>query len=178
MKKRFVMRVLLIPFFLLLGIFSAQSNPLTKMQPLQDTSLRAKSVYVEYGGPSAIYSVTYDTRFTRSNNGWGFRAGVGFLPSQGINNISVPVQVNYLLGSTRHFFEAGAGATFFHGNQTNSWFGPQKEGSLVFGSLSAGYRYQPLQRGITVRVGMTGIAGPFNNNSVAALPHISIGYRF
>src|SRR3546814_2314170 len=134
------MRVLLIQFFLIVGIFTAQSNPLTKKQALPD-STGARSIYIEYGGPSAIYSVTYDTRFARNNNGWGIRAGFGFLPSQGINNISVPVQVNYLLGSTRHFFEAGAGATYFHGNQSNSWFGPQKEGSLVFGSLSAGYRY-------------------------------------
>src|SRR3546814_10238662 len=94
------MRVLLIQFFLIVGIFTAQSNPLTKKQALPD-STGARSIYIEYGGPSAIYSVTYDTRFARNNNGWGIRAGFGFLPSQGINNISVPVQVNYLLGSTR-----------------------------------------------------------------------------
>ncbi len=172
------MRVLLITFFLLLAIFSAESNPSTERQSRLDTSMRAKSVYVEYGGPSAIYSVTYDARFTRGNNGWGFRTGVGLLPSRGINNISVPVQVNYLLGSTRHFFEVGAGATYFHGDRSDSWFNPQKKGSLVFGSLSAGYRYQPLQLGLMARIGMTGIAGSFNNNSVAALPHISVGYRF
>jgi len=171
------MRVVLIQFFLLVCIFPVWSNPFTKKQSPRD-STSAKSVYLEYGGPSAIYSVTYDTRFQRSNNGWGIRAGFGFLPSQGIDNISVPIQVNYLLGRARHFFEAGAGATYFHGNQSDSWFGPQEKGSLVFGSLSAGYRYQPLQRGITARIGMTGIAGPFNNNSVAALPHISVGYKF
>ncbi|MEC3878284.1 hypothetical protein [Parapedobacter sp. 10938] len=171
------MRALLTQFVLLAGIFTTQSNPLANIQSLQD-STRAKSVYVEYGGPSAIYSVNYDTRFMRSNNGWGLRAGIGFLPSQGINNISVPIQVNYLLGRTRHFFEAGAGATYFHGDRSDSWFGPSEAGSMVFGSLSAGYRYQPLSRGVTARIGITGIAGSFNNNSVAALPHISVGYRF
>ena len=125
-----------------------------------------------------MYSLTFDTRFTYSNHGWGLRAGIGFLPSQGINNLSLPVQVNYLLGKTRHFFEAGAGATYFYGDQSDSWFGPKKEGSLFFGSLSAGYRYQPLRHGVTARVGMTGIAGSFNNASVAALPYISVGYRF
>lgn len=171
------MRVLFIQFFLLGGIFIAHSNPMTNMQSFQD-STRAKSVYVEYGGPSAIYSVNYDMRFMRSNRGWGLRAGLGILPSQGISNVSIPVQVNYLLGKTRHFFEAGAGATYFHGDRSDSWFGPSEEGSMVFGSLSAGYRYQPLSRGITARAGITGIAGAFNNHPVAVLPHLSVGYRF
>ncbi len=171
------MHILLIPIFVLAGMFMAQSVPLAGKPPIDD-STRAQSIYAEYGGPSAIYSVTYDTRLTRSNKGWGVRAGLGFLPSQGINNISVPVQVNYLLGKTRHFFEAGAGATYFHGNRSSSWFGSPEEGSLVFGTLSASYRYQTLSRGITARIGITGIAGSFNSNSIAALPHIGVGYRF
>lgn len=172
------MRTLLVtPFFLFGSIYTVWSNPLTTGQPLQD-STRAQSVYAEYGGASAIYSVNYDTRLSRSNNGWGLRAGIGFLPSQDVNNISVPVQVNYLLGKTRHFFEAGAGATYFHGDLSGSWFSPPEEGSMVFGTLSAGYRYQPFWRGVTARAGGTVLVGSFNNSATVFLPYISVGYRF
>ena len=143
-----------------------------------DKAIPGDVVDVEFGGPSAIYSITYDTRFARRSDGWGFRGGIGFWPRRGINHISIPVQVNYLLGGTRHFFEAGAGATYFHGDQGDSWFSPATEGSLVFGSLSAGYRYQPRSQGITARIGITGIVGPFSSNSIAPLPYLSVGYRF
>ena len=171
------MRILLIQFLLFAGVFVAPANPWIKKQSVQDPT-RAQSVYVEFGGPSAIYSITYDTRFARRSDGWGFRGGIGFWPRRGINHISIPVQVNYLLGGTRHFFEAGAGATYFHGDQGDSWFSPATEGSLVFGSLSAGYRYQPRSQGITARIGITGIVGPFSSNSIAPLPYLSVGYRF
>ena len=172
------MRILLIQLCVFLGISTASSNSLfTKALP-QDSTRRARSVYAEYGGPSAIYSVTYDTRLARTNNGWGVRAGVGYLPIQGINNLMLPVQVNYLVGKTRHFFEVGAGATYFHGDVSgNNWFGSPEEDSMVFGTLSVGYRYQPLANGITARIGGTGLVGPFRQ-TVAAIPHISVGYRF
>ena len=171
------MRVLLVPLLLFAGTYTVHPNPLTKKQSVQD-STRARSVYVEYGGPSAIYSVTYDTRLARTNNGWGVRAGVGFLPIREINNFMLPVQVNYLVGKIRHFFEVGAGATYFYGDMSSSWFGPSEEGSMVLGTLSTSYRYQPLSLGITARIGLTGLAGSFNDNALTAIPHISVGYRF
>lgn len=177
MRKTFIMRILLVRACLFASMCMVRPNPAAAQHPHPDF-VSAKSVYAEYGGPSAIYSITYDTRLTRANNGWGLRVGAGFLPSKGVNNISLPVQVNYLAGKSRHFFEAGVGATYFNGEMSDSWFGPSEKGSLVFGTASAGYRYQPLSRGITARIGLTGLVGSFNNNPVAALPHISVGYRF
>ena len=169
------MRAFLIQFLLFVGVTTAQSNQSTTIRLPQD-STRAKSVYAEFGGPSAIYSVNYDIRLQRTNNGWGLRGGIGFLPIRKANTYSLPVQVNYLLGPTRHFFEVGVGATFYHGDISSSWFNSET-GSMVFGTLSAGYRYQPLAKGITARIGGAVLAGPFHN-SVAVLPHLSVGYRF
>src|SRR5690606_13893952 len=97
-------------------------------------------------------------------------------------NFMLPVQVNYLVGKTRHFFEVGAGATYFYGDVSSSWFDPTEEASMVLGTLSTSYRYQPLSRGITARIGVTGLAGLVgsfkDDNRLTAMPHLSVGYRF
>jgi hypothetical protein len=39
---------------------------------------RAQSVFGELGGNGLLFSVNYDTRFSRSDKGLGMRAGLGF----------------------------------------------------------------------------------------------------
>lgn len=91
-----------------------------------DSPLRG--FYAELNGPN-IVSLNFDSRI-RGENGWGYRVGIGYnrdkddaynylisgntsqwtgltVRTQGV---SVPMEVNYLLGRRQHQFEAGAGA--------------------------------------------------------------------
>lgn len=143
---------------------------------LQD-STKARSVYVEGGGAAGNnYSINYDIRFGNSFKGWGVRVGAGFLPARQ-QVLSVPVQLNYLAGNSRHFLEMGGGLTFYHSNEADPLWGVVSgSGAAVFGALSAGYRYQPRVMGLTVRGGVTGLFGGVQ--LPMPVPQLSVGYRF
>ena len=86
-----------------------------------------RSIYVEVNGPN-IASLNFDSRL-RGHSGWGYRVGIGYnrykdesycLLASGntswwngrtvrTQGVSVPLEVNYLLGRRQHKFEAGAG---------------------------------------------------------------------
>ncbi len=137
---------------------------------------KAQTVYMEYGGASALLSVNFDTRFRQQRNGWGMRLGVGYLPDGPQHRFSIPAQLNYLFGKQRHFFEAAAGASYYYTNiEGSTWGIDSNPGSSVFATLGAGYRYQPLGRGFSVRAGATGLWGSF---LPAVLPYVSLGYAF
>jgi|SRR5690554_3283034 len=140
-------------------------------------STKARSVYVEGGGAAGNnYSINYDIRFSNSFKGWGVRVGAGFLPTRQ-QVLSVPVQLNYLAGKSHHFLEMGGGLTFYHSNDTEPLWGVVSgSGAAVFGTLSAGYRYQPRVRGFIVRGGITGLFGGIQLPMPA--PQLSLGYRF
>ncbi len=154
------------------GLFD--KKPASVQYPEHTT--KARSVFIEYGGPSTHLSINFDTRFKEKRNGWGLRVGAGYLPNDSERQFSLPIQINYLLGRKRHLFETGAGATYFYTNIAGSYWGVNSnEGGSVFATLSAGYRYQPLKRGITARAGANALAGYF---LPIIIPHVSIGYVF
>ncbi len=136
-----------------------------------------KSISLEFVGPAMdVYSIHYDTRF-RAGGKWGARIGATFAyRSWSQRIVSFPVQVNYLLGKTRHFFEVGAGATVYYTNLAGSTWGvDSNEGVSLFATLNLGYRYQPLIRRITARGGVTAAYGSF---LPVLVPYVSIGYQF
>jgi hypothetical protein len=125
----------------------------------------AFQLQLEFLGPGVSSSFNIDSRFTRRDNGIGFRVGIGITPlgwlkdpcNSGSLN-SFPLGINYLVGKGEHLFEAAAGAVllfmsgtkvyctgmekhFFSEETTNYWF------------TSLGYRYQRLHRkGMTYRI--------------------------
>jgi hypothetical protein len=171
--------IILIACVLLLSTttYSTASND-KKAKTAQDPpyTLKGRNIFLELGGPSSLLSLNFDTRFKEERYVWGVRIGAGFLPDGTQRQFSVPAQLNYLFGKERHFFEAGAGATYFHTNIAGSTWGiDSDEGSSIFGTLSAGYRYQPITKGITLRAGATSLFGSF---LPGIIPHISVGYAF
>lgn len=138
------------------------------------------NVYAELGGPGLAYSVNYDTRFADAHKGLGLRAGVGFwtVSPENLHRFVLPVQLNYLAGKQRLFFEAGAGTTLLHsGGGGDSIFDvTDKKGTSVIGTISCGYRYQAITKGINARVG-----GSLNFHKVGLplpYPALSFGYTF
>jgi len=107
----------------------------------------AKSAYVELGGPG-FASVNFDTRFNKREDGLGGRIGIGGFSDGGIAIVTLPVELNYLLGKdNKNYFEIGGGFTYFNGA---SVFDVDNT-SGAFGHLSFGYRLQPKNGGFLFR---------------------------
>ncbi|MBL0271378.1 MAG: hypothetical protein IPP99_22515 [Chitinophagaceae bacterium] len=139
------------------------------------TTANASQVYLEVGGPGIIYSVNYDGRFGKYENGFGFRAGIGGASVSGDGYFAIPVQVNYLAGAKGQYLEVGAGFTYVSASVSDIFSDTQSNGSLVAGTLCLGFRKQPFgKKGITWRVAFT----PFIKDGFIPSGGASIGYRF
>jgi len=152
--------IILVAMALSLSRCSAQSATPTK--PDSAFHRRAQNIYFELGGAGGIFSVDYDTRLTNRRNGIGMRAGLGFLP--GIFSpsvLTIPVQVNYLLGKQSNFLEIGGGFTY--------------SSAEYLGSVIIGYRHQPIQGGFNFRVNVTPL---IEAGKVYPFPGMSFGYSF
>jgi len=157
-------------------------NNSTPQTAAQDTSAadfsqaKAKSYYLQIGGAGLAISANYDTRFNEERNGWGYTVGIGGFSAEGNSVITVPFQVNYLIGEHASMLQVGGGATFLHstGNNTGkTWSFDKITGFVATGSL--GYRYQPEQKGISFKVEFVPI---MYNEGIIPAGGISIGYTF
>ncbi len=139
---------------------------------------RSQSVYMEVLGNGLTYSLNYDTRFGQSLKGIGGRIGIGYVALDGNSLTSVPFVVNYLFGKDKHYFEVGAGATLLSA-AASSDFGPVgsgEKGSTFIGTMSLGYRLEPLDGGFTFRAGITPL---FDRSTFFPFwPQVSFGYAF
>jgi len=111
----------------------------------------AQNVFVEIGGPGLLLSANYDTRLTAQRGGIGIRAGLGYLSVDDVSLLTVPLQLNYLLGQDKQYFEVGLGGTYVNltASSDNFLFG-NAPGQFI-GTATFGYRYQPLNSGFSFR---------------------------
>jgi len=143
---------------------------------------RAQNVYVELGGAGLFFSANYDARFSKRKDGLGGRIGFGFVSDNGDSFTSIPIQLNYLAGKHGKYFEVGAGAVYvYYKNDYNHiadviYFHSLHGGSsTVIGTMTFGYRYQPVEGGFTFR----GTFNPlFNTSSFYPYGGLSFGYSF
>src|SRR5690606_2961666 len=164
------MKTLLVVLNLLL-VFQAQA---------QDDASR--SVFVELGGPSLVYSFNYDFRFDKGHlEAWGMRVGAGGYKINEESLFTLPVQVTRILGKNKNYFEVGAGFTFINYSDTYTGYtdpyNPVTERKVtskdydfileigktpsIIGTLNIGYRRIPEDGGFTYRVNVTPL---FNGN--------------
>ena len=167
------------------------------------------SVHYEIGGAANGAGVFYDGRF-RQGSPWGFRSGFSWVLEWYTDNIfpitnplafayglSVPVEVNYLVGRRNHKFEAALGNDFgfyrlrlkFHGMTTygHSYLfrdvyledGPRKQ-FFWYAYLNLGYRFIS-RRGFQLRAGVnlsTDFGYKRGLSKFPAWPYVSLGYAF
>lgn len=115
----------------------------------------AKAVYAEVGGPGLL-SINYDMRFSKKNDGLGFRAGFGGWSIKKSTAIFVPLGLNYITSrNNRDYVEAGAGTTFVSNNLSDG-DGPFES---TFGFLSLGYRKQPAEGGYFFKASLVPVFG-------------------
>lgn len=136
---------------------------------------RAQNVFVEFGAQGLLFSANYDTRFGNRRNGIGGRVGIGVISADDVTVVTVPLSLNYLLGSGKNFFEIGLGATYasLDASTDDDFFG---SGDAVIGTMAFMYRLQPENSGFSFRGGFTPIF-----NSSGFIPYyagISLGYTF
>ena len=131
-------------------------------------------VYFELLGPG-IASFNYDTRFTKKQNGWGGRIGIGGFGDRQESILTIPLGINYITsGDDKHYFEVGINHTFVNANAPIFDFGDIS--SKNFTTLNFGYRRQPLKNGFVFRAALNPIIvdGAFNPFYFG----ISFGYKF
>ena len=133
-----------------------------------------QAFFAELYGRSLIFSVNYDTRFFNRVDGLGISAGMGFVGIDGESLFSVPITLNYLLGKNGKYLELGIGATYFNANVTDN-DDAESGGSTVIGTMTIGYRSQPIDGGFMFRAGINPL---FFSNTFLPYPYISVGYNF
>jgi hypothetical protein len=173
-------QLLKIAVIILLNIvFYQTANAQNISQTKTDSALttRAQNVFVELGGPGLLFSGNYDTRFSQRKDGLGGRIGIGFIATGGISLVSVPVQLNYLLGNNSKYFEIGLGATYASFNSASNFlaFSPSTSDKIL-GTMTFGYRYQPVDGGFSFRANIDPLFD--SSNFIPYYFGVSFGYTF
>ena len=138
---------------------------------------QTRSVFLEFFGNGCGLSANFDSRFSKKENGFGYRVGIGF--SSGFGEVdadvisfpvefAIPIGINHLAGKGPHYFESGLGLTFISGRQTGS-------GSQLFFIPSIGYRYAKIGKGFQGRFVTTPLIG---SGGVTFYLGASIGFKF
>ncbi|MBK8954641.1 MAG: hypothetical protein IPM34_03665 [Saprospiraceae bacterium] len=112
-----------------------------------------QSVYAELLGNGLIFSFNYDTRFSDKPTGLGGRFGLGFIGKGDEGALLIPMQLNWLLGKDGKYFEIGLGTTYVGGTQ--EFF--EEDIDHFVGTLTFGYRRQPLDGGFMWKAAITPI---------------------
>ncbi len=166
-------------FFLLFAtyIFSQDTVYLKKATGARTVTDRPpQAVFAEIFGRSIFFSLNYDRRFAKKLDGLGFSVGAGYILTNNIGLFSLPVTLNYLLGNNGKYLEVGAGASYFNRRISNFDGLVNNNGSSLIGTMTIGYRSQPIKGGFMFRVGIN----PFflKNNFIPYYPYVSFGYTF
>jgi hypothetical protein len=138
-----------------------------------------KSINLDLLGGGIVANLSFDMRLKKGvQDGLGFRAGIGGFSvnntpttdaegNTGVGSFSLvtlPLEVNYVIGKKRSALETGVGILNFYGKSdgiinkqnTNNVVSYQAKG-FDFGAiyLKLGYRFQPLTNGITFNFAYT-----------------------
>jgi len=158
-------------FVLLLFSFFSKSNAQSN-----------KVVYAELGGPG-IASANFDMRFSKAQDGFGGRLGVGgFSLSNDLDGghtsiFTIPAGINYLLGKDgRNYFEIGAGFTYIGASSRNDFSSGSETFHSSFGNLTLGYRLAPTNGGFVFKAQITPIFG--SGFFVPYYGGVGFGYKF
>lgn len=134
----------------------------------------AKAVYAELGGPG-IASINYDMRFSKTEGGFGFRAGVGGFRIDQVGLVFIPLGLNYITSKdSKHYFEAGAGVTIV--NASGDFVDAEGTFNTTFGHLNIGYRLQPKEGGLFFRAAINPVFG--KGFFIPYYAGIAFGYKF
>lgn len=168
--------------------------------------LISRNIFVELGGPTLGVGIGYDQRFTPTSV-FGFRAGLSFtngswddsgwfgaydggaFTNVDFKGVTIPLEVNAIMGKRASKFELGIGATpcILHRHEVKYWgcYPDISEPEItdgtkinIFGTLNIGYRLQR-KSGFFMRAGLSFLLGDIKCSPIDGLlliPYISLGY--
>lgn len=151
----------------------------------QDVGLTSSrhAAYLEIGGSTSVYSLNYEFQALRNV---AFRGGV-FSTPVGYREASMHgglVGASYLLGSGRHRLELGGAlvGAFVSDRAGNGAFhsAPREKGFGLSASPIIGYRFQPTNSGLMLRLAFTPVF-PVSGLKFSQSPlkgGLSIGWKF
>ncbi len=142
--------------------------------PAVVTNRAPQAIYGELYGRGLIFSFNYDSRFQKTLDGLGFSVGAGGIFAGDVGFVTIPVSINNLSGSRGHYFESGAGFTYTNVN-FNGFDDPSSGNSTIIGTLTFGYRSQPVHGGLNFRAGLNVLIA---SGLFLPYPYISLGYNF
>jgi hypothetical protein len=169
-------------------LYPAINKPL----PRGKTAAKTRFLYAEILGSGGLYSLNYDFRFDKTTAAkWGLRAGIEYLLLDTYNfsgdklnysTLIVPFMVNYLVGNQHHFLELGVGAAYVIKRKHGTLLSEEYEyfiGNInrriphSYGTLSIGYRYQPVKGKLMWGIALTPMVG---NSFILPNMGFKIGY--
>ena len=135
---------------------------------------KAQAIFFELFGAGLTYSFNYDTRFQQSRDGLGGRIGISYISIDDASNsfLTIPAQLNYLLGNNNKYFEMGIGATYI--SSATDFLIDGDNG--VLGTMTFGYRLQPEDSGFLFRATVSPIFA--NGTFIPYWFGVSFGYAF
>lgn len=152
MKNKTLFPIILLVFLGFANV-SAQSNSQSENFPSGKTSL-----FFEIGGSSWLYSINIDHKI---HPNFSLRGGLAALATGDFSFLGAPILVNALHGQGSHRFEIGVGTLLGsfsnHSNKVHfsnaTQAGEKKD--FIFLAFNTGYRYQPINKKLFVRVAYT-----------------------
>lgn len=193
-----------------INMFASDNNASSSTSVSESFSISAKSdeaisrnLFVEFFGPSLGIGIGYDQRF-KPNSVFGFSAGLAFTNGSVDNDgwwgaydgtytdidfkgVTIPLEVNAIMGKRASKFELGIGATPCilkrHEVTYHRWdldYDQIKDGTKlnIMGSLNIGYRLQR-KSGFFLRAGLSFLIGDIKCSPIdglLAFPNLSLGY--
>lgn len=202
MVKKITLCVMLITFFPFITFARKR-----EVQSEWQCDKISKSIYVELFGASNLVGVSYDARLGAATN-WGYRIGVSYTSdlnslfdnSSSMRGVSIPLEMNYLLGRKKSKLDLGLGINLGFYTEKISYTEYSYEmvdemmilipiqdvnlskrlfGYYLFSNI--GYRFQAV-KGFQFRVGISpslnlgGVHGVKKHPSI--YPYLSFGYSF
>lgn len=140
---------------------------------------RAQNAFIEVGSAGIVFSANCDTRFSKKRNGWGGRIGFSYWGNNGDRIYLVPVQVNYLFGRTKNFFELGTGITTGTIHSDDGIFNNNSKNiSGAIGTITAGFRHQALGKGVFYKISLDAVYDTEDLRNWFGFCGIGLGYTF
>ena len=158
-----------------------------------------KAITFDLFGGGILANLSFDMRLKKGvQDGLGFKAGIGGLSlvnatvvdengNRGLGDlgiITLPIEVNYLIGKRRSAFETGVGLLSVYGtasgnianNSTSATESFSYKGfstGTVF--LKMGYRFQPMNNGLTFNIAYTPL---INSKGFQHWIGLGVGFSF
>jgi len=169
---------------LIIILFMGTGVSFTNGQVKEDGPVARSAIYIELAGQGLLYSVNYeylladDISVRIGYSQWTISSLFLFTAGE-LSFTGFPVMVNYLSGSGSGHLELGLGVMpmkiSLDGHDILFGTDVSNSATLLIGTATLGYRYQPPDGGFVFRIGLT----PFFNEKVIAVSGgLSMGVAF